>query len=144
MTGTHVAGSTAVELLAAAEEFARGLAVGPNRAYSMVKQLGQAYPAGGIAGADTMLVDAAVGLFDPEDAVSFLKIRHRQHAVPRAEIQAGRGVRFPSVTTGVRVLRFKTRAYGSFFEASWASSSESTMSTCSTGTVSGSPSNIVP
>ena len=56
------------ELFAAAEEFARGLAVGPTRAYSVVKQLGQAYLAGGIAGADTMLVDAAVGLFDTEDA----------------------------------------------------------------------------
>jgi enoyl-CoA hydratase/carnithine racemase len=56
------------ELHAAAEEFARGLAVGPTRAYSVVKQLGQAYLAGGIAGADTLLVDAAVGLFDTEDA----------------------------------------------------------------------------
>jgi enoyl-CoA hydratase/carnithine racemase len=56
------------ELHAAAEEFARGLAVGPTRAYSVVKQLGQAYLSGGIAGADRLLVDAAVGLFDTEDA----------------------------------------------------------------------------
>ncbi|MDT5347361.1 MAG: hypothetical protein QOH91_648 [Mycobacterium sp.] len=55
-------------LHAAAEEFARGLAAGPTRAYSVVKQLGQAYLAGGIAGADALLVDAAVGLFDTEDA----------------------------------------------------------------------------
>ena len=48
------------ERCAAAEEFARGLAVGPTRVYSVVKQLGQAYLVGGIAGADTLLVDAAV------------------------------------------------------------------------------------
>jgi enoyl-CoA hydratase/carnithine racemase len=59
---------TAGELHAAADEFARGLAVGPTRAYSVVKQLGQAYLSGGIAGADRLLVDAAVGLFDTEDA----------------------------------------------------------------------------
>jgi enoyl-CoA hydratase/carnithine racemase len=56
------------ELHAAAEEFARDLAAGPTRAYAVVKQLGQAYLAGGIVGADTLLVDAAVGLFDTEDA----------------------------------------------------------------------------
>lgn len=56
------------EIATAAEEFARGLAVGPTRAFRAVKQLGQAYVTGGIAAADTLLVDVAVGLFDTEDA----------------------------------------------------------------------------
>jgi hypothetical protein len=36
--------------------------------------------------------------------VSKLKIRHRQLPLQPACIPAGRGVRFPSVTTGVRNL----------------------------------------
>ena len=34
----------------------------------MVKELARTYTAGGIAGADALLTDAAVGLFDTEDA----------------------------------------------------------------------------
>jgi enoyl-CoA hydratase/carnithine racemase len=49
-------------------EFARRLAAGPTRAFSVVKELAQAYTSGGIAGADARLLDAAVGLFDTEDA----------------------------------------------------------------------------
>ena len=53
---------------AAAETFARRLADGPSRAYSVVKDLARAYTTDGIAGADALLLDAAVGLFDTDDA----------------------------------------------------------------------------
>jgi enoyl-CoA hydratase/carnithine racemase len=56
------------DLHAAAETFARGLAGGPSRAYSVVKDLARAYTTDGVAGADALLLDAAVGLFDTEDA----------------------------------------------------------------------------
>jgi enoyl-CoA hydratase/carnithine racemase len=56
------------ELHSAAEEFARRLAAGPTRAFSVVKDLIRAYTTGGITAADAMLTDAAVGLFDTEDA----------------------------------------------------------------------------
>jgi enoyl-CoA hydratase/carnithine racemase len=56
------------DLRAAAEEFARRLADGPTRAFSVVKELARAYTADGIAGADALLLEAAVGLFDTEDA----------------------------------------------------------------------------
>ena len=58
-------------------EFAGRLAAGPSRAFVVVKELNRGYIAGGIAGADALLIDAAVGLFDTEDArggiESFLK-----------------------------------------------------------------------
>jgi enoyl-CoA hydratase/carnithine racemase len=56
-----------------AEEFARRLAEGPTRAFSVVKQLSQAYATEGVAGADRLLLDAAVGLFDTEDARGGIK-----------------------------------------------------------------------
>jgi enoyl-CoA hydratase/carnithine racemase len=56
------------ELHSAAQEFATRLAAGPPRAFAMVKELTRSYTAGGIAGADALLADAAVGLFDTEDA----------------------------------------------------------------------------
>jgi enoyl-CoA hydratase/carnithine racemase len=56
------------ELQAKAEKFARRLADGPTRAYSVVKDLVRAYAEGGIARADALLLDAAVGLFDTDDA----------------------------------------------------------------------------
>ena len=56
------------ELHNAAEEFARRLAAGPTRAFSVVKDLIRAYTTGGVMGADSLLTDAAVGLFDTEDA----------------------------------------------------------------------------
>ena len=56
------------ELHSAAEEFAGRLATGPSRAFAVVKELTRSYTAGGIAGADALLADAAVGLFDTEDA----------------------------------------------------------------------------
>jgi len=56
------------DLHTAAEEFARRLADGPTRAFSVVKELARAYTADGIAGADALLAEAAVGLFDTEDA----------------------------------------------------------------------------
>ena len=55
------------ELRPAAERFARRLAAGPTRAFAVVKDLMRAYSEGGIAAADSLLLDAAVGLFDTED-----------------------------------------------------------------------------
>jgi enoyl-CoA hydratase/carnithine racemase len=51
-----------------AEEFTRQLAAGPTRAFAVVNQLVRGYGTDGIAGADALLLDAAVGLFDTEDA----------------------------------------------------------------------------
>jgi enoyl-CoA hydratase/carnithine racemase len=56
------------ELHSTAKEFASRLAAGPTRAFAVVKELTLGYTAGGIAGADALLIDAAVGLFDTEDA----------------------------------------------------------------------------
>ena len=56
------------ELHSAAEQFARTLADGPTRAFSAVKQLAHAYRTDGVDGADALLLDAAVDLFDTEDA----------------------------------------------------------------------------
>jgi enoyl-CoA hydratase/carnithine racemase len=56
------------ELDSAAKEFANRLAAGPTRAFAAVKELTRAYTAGGVGGADALLTDAAVGLFDTEDA----------------------------------------------------------------------------
>jgi enoyl-CoA hydratase/carnithine racemase len=56
------------ELHSAAREFASRLAAGPSRAFAVVKELARGYTDGGIAGADALLTDAAVGLFDTEDA----------------------------------------------------------------------------
>ena len=56
------------ELQAKAEAYARTLADGPTRAFAVVKQLVRAYTRDGIAGADALLLDAAVGLFDTDDA----------------------------------------------------------------------------
>ena len=56
------------ELHSAAKGFADRLAAGPTRAFAVVKELTRAYTSGGIAGADALLIDAAVGLFDTEDA----------------------------------------------------------------------------
>jgi enoyl-CoA hydratase/carnithine racemase len=56
------------ELQSAADVFARRLAAGPSCAFAVVKELTRGYTAGGVAGADALLIDAAVGLFDTEDA----------------------------------------------------------------------------
>jgi enoyl-CoA hydratase/carnithine racemase len=56
------------ELHDAAGEFARRLAAGPTRAFSVVKDLVRAYTTTGVMGADSLLTHAAVGLFDTEDA----------------------------------------------------------------------------
>jgi enoyl-CoA hydratase/carnithine racemase len=56
------------ELHSAAIQFAGQLGAGPTRAFAVVKELTRGYTAGGIAGADALLIDAAVGLFDTEDA----------------------------------------------------------------------------
>ena len=56
------------ELHAEAETFVRRLAGGPTRAYAVVKDLAHAYTTDGVEGADARLLDAAVGLFDTEDA----------------------------------------------------------------------------
>jgi enoyl-CoA hydratase/carnithine racemase len=58
---------TSDQLHNAAEEFARRLAAGPTRAFSVVKELIRAYTTAGVMGADALLTDAAVGLFDTED-----------------------------------------------------------------------------
>jgi len=51
-----------------AERFALRLADGPTVAYAAVKELTRAYTHGGVAAADALLLEAAVGLFDTEDA----------------------------------------------------------------------------
>jgi enoyl-CoA hydratase/carnithine racemase len=56
------------ELRNAATEFAQRLAAGPTRAFSVVKDLVRAYTTAGVMGADSLLTDAAVGLFDTADA----------------------------------------------------------------------------
>ena len=56
------------ELHAEAERFGRQLADGPTRAFAVVKELAEAYLRGGVAGADALLLDRAVALFDSEDA----------------------------------------------------------------------------
>jgi enoyl-CoA hydratase/carnithine racemase len=61
------------ELQSVAEEFARQLASGPTRAFWAVKEILSAYVADGIAGADALLLDVAVGLFDTEDARGGIK-----------------------------------------------------------------------
>jgi enoyl-CoA hydratase/carnithine racemase len=58
----------AADLHPKAEAFARRLASGPTSAFAVVKELAAAYLEGGIAGADALLIDAAVGLFDTDDA----------------------------------------------------------------------------
>ncbi len=56
------------QLKAQAERFARKLAGGPTRAFAAVKELVGAYSDGGVPAADARLLDAAVGLFDTDDA----------------------------------------------------------------------------
>lgn len=56
------------ELLEKAERFARRLAEGPTLAYAAIKQIAGAYLTGGMRGADALLLDTAVGLFDTADA----------------------------------------------------------------------------
>ena len=56
------------ELHDSAEAFARRLANGPTLALGVVKQLARAYLQDGVTGADALLLDAAVSLFDTEDA----------------------------------------------------------------------------
>jgi enoyl-CoA hydratase/carnithine racemase len=56
------------ELHAAAEKFAKLLAQGPTRAFAVVKELARAYTQGGVPRADGLLLEAAVGLFDTDDA----------------------------------------------------------------------------
>jgi enoyl-CoA hydratase/carnithine racemase len=63
----------AENLHADAEAFARRLADGPTRAFTLVKDLVRAYTTDGIAGADLLLLDAAVGLFDTNDARGGIK-----------------------------------------------------------------------
>lgn len=69
------------ELDSAVEELAHRLANGPTRAFSVVKEIAAAYTADGIPGADALLLDAAVGLFDTEDARGGI----------RAFLESGRG-----------------------------------------------------
>jgi enoyl-CoA hydratase/carnithine racemase len=64
---------SAEELHAKAEAFARKLADGPTRAFAVVKDLARAYTRDGIAGADALLLDAAVGLFDTDDGRNGIK-----------------------------------------------------------------------
>ena len=55
-------------LQAEAEKFARKLAEGPTRAFAVAKKLADAYASGGTPAADELLLEAAVGLFDSDDA----------------------------------------------------------------------------
>ncbi len=56
------------ELYESAEAFARTLANGPTLAFGVIKQLAHAYLQDGVPGADALLLNAAVSLFDTEDA----------------------------------------------------------------------------
>jgi enoyl-CoA hydratase/carnithine racemase len=56
------------ELHDSAEAFARTRANGPTLAFGVVKQLAHAYLQDGVPGADALLLDAAVSLFDTDDA----------------------------------------------------------------------------
>jgi len=56
------------ELHESAEAFALTLASGPTLGFGVVKQLARAYLEHGVPGADALLLDAAVPLFDTEDA----------------------------------------------------------------------------
>ena len=56
------------ELSDSAEDFVRALASGPTLAFGVVKQLARAYLEDGVPGADALLLDAAVSLFDTDDA----------------------------------------------------------------------------
>jgi enoyl-CoA hydratase/carnithine racemase len=56
------------ELHDSAEAFARTLANGPTLALGVVKQLAHAFLRDGVSGADALLLDAAVSLFDTGDA----------------------------------------------------------------------------
>jgi enoyl-CoA hydratase/carnithine racemase len=56
------------ELHDSAAAFARTLANGPTLALGVVKQLAHAYLQDGVPGADALLLDAAVSLFDTQDA----------------------------------------------------------------------------
>ena len=58
------------ELQETAEAFAAALAGGPTDAFAVVKRLVRAYLDHGVPGADALLLDAAVPLFDSEDARS--------------------------------------------------------------------------
>jgi enoyl-CoA hydratase/carnithine racemase len=58
------------ELHQSAEAFAGALAAGPSDALAVVKRLARAYVHDGVPGADALLLDAAVPLFDTEDARS--------------------------------------------------------------------------
>ena len=58
------------ELHESAEAFAATLARGPRDAFAVVKRLAHAYLDDGVKGADALLLDAAVPLFDTEDARS--------------------------------------------------------------------------
>jgi enoyl-CoA hydratase/carnithine racemase len=61
------------QVQSAAEEFARRFAAGPTRTFSAVKEILRAHVANGIPGADALLLDVAVGLFDTEDARGGIK-----------------------------------------------------------------------
>ena len=52
----------------AADEFVHRLAAGPTRAFSVVKGLIRTYTTAGVLGADSVLTESAVGLFDTDDA----------------------------------------------------------------------------
>jgi enoyl-CoA hydratase/carnithine racemase len=56
------------ELHTEAERFGHQLAEGPTRAFQVVKGLTHAYLRDGVSGADALLLDTAVALFDSEDA----------------------------------------------------------------------------
>jgi enoyl-CoA hydratase len=56
------------DLHESAEAFAGALARGPSEAVAVVKRLARAYLHDGVVGADALLLEAAVPLFDTEDA----------------------------------------------------------------------------
>jgi enoyl-CoA hydratase/carnithine racemase len=72
------------ELHGAARDFARKLAAGPTRAFSVVKEILHVHVVDGIPAADALLLDAAVGLFDTEDARGGIKAFLESGAVDAA------------------------------------------------------------
>jgi enoyl-CoA hydratase/carnithine racemase len=58
----------AADLHQKAQRFALRLADGPTLAYAAVKELTRTYTQGGVAAADALLLETAVGLFDTADA----------------------------------------------------------------------------
>ena len=70
------------ELDATATDLAERLAAGPTQAYGAARALLKAWSSGGVAGADELMLDLTMRLFDTEDA-------QRAFAALKEETEAG-------------------------------------------------------